>query len=54
MPKQRKWLVLRSFEWMPKRSVIMVFRAGEIRAGLTRSCREKAGDRIKEIRDQSR
>jgi hypothetical protein len=51
MPKQRKWVILRSFEWMPNPSIIMVFKAGEVHAGLTRACREKAGDRIKEIRD---
>lgn len=51
MPKQRKWRVLRDFEWVPKCNVIMTFRAGEVHAGLTRSCREKAGDRIQEIRD---
>lgn len=51
MPKQRKWRILRGFEWMPKASVIMTFRAGEVHTGLTRSCRERAGDRIEEIRD---
>lgn len=50
MPKQRKWRVLRDFEWVPKPNVIMVFRRGEIHAGLTRACRYKAGDRIEEIR----
>lgn len=51
MPRQRKWFVVRSFEWSPKANVIMIFRAGEVHVGLTRSCREKAGDRIHEIRD---
>lgn len=51
MPKQRKWLVLADFEWMPKANVIMTFKAGQIRSGLTRACIEKAGDRIEEIRD---
>lgn len=50
MPKQRKWLILRGFEWSPRPGVIMVFKAGEIRSGLTRACRAKAGDRIREIR----
>ncbi|UXU73824.1 hypothetical protein [Paracoccus sp. SMMA_5] len=51
MPRQRKWRVLRDFEWAPKPNVIMIFLAGEIHAGLTRACRDKAGDRIEEIRD---
>jgi len=51
MPRQRKWRVLRDFEWMPRYNIVMIFRAGEVHAGLTRSCREKAGDRIHEIRD---
>lgn len=52
MPRQRKWRVLRSFEWAPKRNIIMIYRAGEVHAGLTRACRAKAGDRIEEIRDR--
>lgn len=40
------------FEWSPKPGVIMVFRTGDIHAGLTRACREKAGNRIHEIRDR--
>lgn len=51
MPRQRKWLVLAPFEWSPRPGVVMVFRAGDIRLGLTRACRAKAGDRITEIRD---
>ena len=51
MPKQRKWRVLRGFEWSPRPGFIMVFLAGEIRTGLTRACRRKAGGRIQEIRD---
>lgn len=51
MPKQRKWRVLRDFEWMPRFNVIMIFRAGEVHAGLPRACRNKAGDSIEEIRD---
>ena len=51
MPKQRKWRVLRDFEWMPRSNVIMIFRAGEVHAGLPRACRNKAGDSIEEIRD---
>ena len=52
MPKQRRWLVLADFEWSPRRGVIMSFKAGQIHPGLTRACRAKAGDRIKEIRDR--
>lgn len=51
MPTQRLWRVLQDFEWAPKANVLMVFRRGEIHAGLTRACRAKAGDRIEEIRD---
>ncbi|WP_164887554.1 hypothetical protein [Paenirhodobacter populi] len=51
MPVQRRWRVLAYFEWCPRPGVIMVFRPGEIRRGLTRACREKAGQRIEEIRD---
>ena len=51
MPRQRRWRILRDFEWSPRRNVVMVFRGGEIRSGLTRACVEKAGDRIEEIRD---
>lgn len=50
MPIQRRWLVLVGFEWSPRASVIMVFRTGEVRKGLTRACRAFAGDRIQEIR----
>jgi hypothetical protein len=50
MPVQRRWLVLAGFEWQPRAGVIMIFRPGEIRAGLTRACRKVAGDRIREIR----
>lgn len=52
MPKQRKWRILTSFEWSPRPNVIMTFRAGEVRSGLTRACRAKAGSRIEEIRDR--
>lgn len=51
MPKQRKWRILADFEWVAKPNVIMIFRAGEIRASLTRACREKAGGRIEEVRE---
>lgn len=51
MPKQRKWRVLRNFEWMPSANIIMTFRAGEVHTGLPRACREKAAGRIEEIRD---
>ncbi|MFH5773594.1 hypothetical protein ACHFJ0_05030 [Paracoccus sp. NGMCC 1.201697] len=51
MPRQRKWRVLRDFEWSPRRYVVMVFRRGEIRHGLTRACLQHAGDRVEEIRD---
>lgn len=50
MPVARRWRVLLDFEWSPRSNVIMVFRAGEIRAGLTRACRAAAGDRVEEIR----
>lgn len=49
MPRQRKWLVLKDFDWSPRPSVVIAFKAGETRYGLTRACRYKAGDRIKEI-----
>lgn len=51
MPVQRRWRVLAYFEWAPKPGVLFVFRPGEIRIGLTRACRAKAGGRIEEIRD---
>lgn len=50
MPRQRAWRILRGFEFHPRRGVIMVFRAGEVRHGLTRACVDFAGDRIEEIR----
>lgn len=50
MPIQRRWLVLQDFEWIPRPGVIITFRAGQVCLGLTRACREKAGDRIREIR----
>jgi hypothetical protein len=46
------WRVLRDFEFMPRRGVIMVFRAGEVRQGLTRACIAVAGDRVEEIRSR--
>lgn len=52
MPRQRMWRVLQDFEFMPRRGVIMVFRAGETRHGLTRACIDAAGDRIEEIRSR--
>lgn len=52
MAEQRKWLVLEDFDWSPRRNVVMSFKAGQIRTGLTRACRDKAGDRIQEIRDR--
>lgn len=51
MPRQRCWLVIEYFEFMPRPSVVMVFRPGDVRCGLTRACREKAGDRIREVRE---
>lgn len=51
MPVQTRWLVLADFEWCPSASVVVVFRAGEIRTGLTRACRLAAGDRIQKIGD---
>ena len=51
MPRKRKWRVIQGFDWTPKPNVLMIFRRGEIHAGLTRACRAKAGDRIEEIRD---
>lgn len=49
MPVQQRWLVLADFEWCPSISVVVVFRAGEIRAGLTRACLRAAGGRVKKI-----
>lgn len=51
MPVQRRWLVLADFDWSPRPSVVMTFRAGQIRVGLTRACRAHAGSHIQEIRD---
>lgn len=52
MPKKaRKWRVLQDFEFCPRPYVVMVFKRGEIRTGLTQACIAKAGDRIEEIRD---
>lgn len=52
MPRKRQWRILRYFEWSPKPNVVMTFRAGEIRSGLTRACVSHAGGRIQEIRDR--
>jgi len=52
MPMQRKWRVLASFDWSPRPNVIIAFKAGEVRLGLTRACLERAGDRVQEIRDR--
>lgn len=52
MPKQRKWLVLRDFDWSPRRNVVIAFKAGEVKIGLPKPCRDMAGDRIQEIRDR--
>lgn len=52
MPVQRSWLVVTGFEWHPRPGVIMVFKAGQIRRGLTRACRKVAGDRIREIKPE--
>lgn len=46
MPIQRQWLILRDFEWSPKPNVIIVYRAGQVRSGLTRACLQWAGDRV--------
>ena len=51
MPRKRMWRVLRGFEWCPKPNVVMLFRVGEVRTGLTRACIEHAGERIQEIKD---
>jgi hypothetical protein len=51
MPVQRRWLVLRAFEWSPRANVVITFRAGQECRGLTRACRAAAGDRIREIRE---
>lgn len=52
MPVQRQWRILRSFDWSPKSNIVIAFRAGEIRHGLTRACVAFAGSRIEEIRDR--
>lgn len=49
MPRKREWRILRSFDWAPKNNLVMAFRAGEIRSGLTQACIEAAGDSIEEI-----
>ena len=52
MPVQRKWRILAAFDWSPRPGVVIAYRAGQIIAGLTRACRDKAGSRIEEIRDR--
>ncbi len=39
MPRQiKRYLVLRDFDFSPRPNVIRVFKAGQIRSGLTRAC----------------
>lgn len=49
MPRQRQYLVLEDFDFSPRPGVVMAYRAGEVRKGLTRACLMKAGDKVQEI-----
>lgn len=39
MPKQvRRYLVVRSFDFVPRQNIVRAFRAGQVVQGLTRAC----------------
>jgi len=52
MPKQRKWRVLQTFTWSPRRNVVIEYHAGGVVFGLTAACVRHAGERVEEIREE--
>lgn len=52
MPKQKAWRVLRTFNWSPRKNVVIEYIAGGIVTGLTAACIKHAGACIEEIRSE--
>lgn len=53
MPRQqRRWRIIRTFSWSPRKNVVIEYIAGGIVTGLTAACVKHAGDRIEEIRSE--
>lgn len=49
MPRQRKYRILEDFDYSPRSNVVMAFKAGDVKTGLTKDCLLKAGCKVEEI-----